>query len=244
MGFGHVQGILANFASGTSGTVTLTNNPTQGNLVCVCIQLNSENAPITVKDANNNTYTQSPNSPSSNTTNNALTAQFYLLNAPANASKTINVTWTGTNTGSGMADEFSVTGGTAAFDTDVASSPTYTITAGNVNAPTITPSGSGELLYASAEGVGSITSPTVGGSSPANGWTGGSGGNAAGASTGGQAEYILSASAATAVSMTDNDATDGIASLAMAFSFQSSASITGIGSDLGAARSENRIIGY
>lgn len=195
MSFSHIQGSVAT-GSGvvTSMTLTLGSNPTPGNCVCIGFSTAVAVTLLTVKDSNNNNYTVSSGSPSTFDASAGQSWLAYLLNAPANATSTINLSWT-TNSVSPSAwgDEFSYTG-TLAFDKDAKA------TAGpgtTVNTPTIIPSNSGELLYAVAGVAQNVTAPTAG--STLGVWTGAAGG----INRGDMAEYDLnSTNTSTAVEFT------------------------------------------
>jgi hypothetical protein len=215
-GFAHVQGAVVLFTAGsTSTSVVLGGNPGLGSTVCVAIDW-SGNAPtsITVKDSNNNVYTASTHTPSA-LTGGFYLGLFYLINAPANATKTINATWTGVSAGDIWADEFSLTGGTSSFDKDVTAATGNTGT--TVNTPTITPAGSGELLYSVAGDGGNITSPAAGATQGV--WTGSGGG----ISNGNATEYVLSSgTGAIAPNYTQSPSGSTWACMSMAFTFTAS----------------------
>src|SRR5262249_53321569 len=76
---------------GTSISCTFANNPAPGDLVTVAA-LYYGNSPSgttisSIKDANNNSYTLTPNSPSTYDSNSGQVFLAYRLSAPANASK-------------------------------------------------------------------------------------------------------------------------------------------------------------
>lgn len=198
MGFLHAQVTGKNTVNGSSTTLTttLTNNPALGDLVCLGFTWfnGTANPPasLTIVDGNGNSYTKSPHSPSGvNALNVGQTYGFYLNNAPANASKSIIATYTDPGASGAtelFADDFTVSGGTSAFDLDVAGNSTVAGT--TINTPTVTRTGTGELLYCYASpqsAISSVNSP----------WTQGSIGTDGTASG-----YILSASADTALNMT------------------------------------------
>jgi hypothetical protein len=135
-----------------------------------------------------------------------------LLVVPSGASKTVTATWNSSISYPVIfADEFSITGGTQAFDTDAKASSSG---AASVNGPTITPTNSAELLYACASVATSVSSA----GSP---WTLGSGGID---TTGNASEYDLSASSATTVNfaLSSSGSWD---SMAMAFYISSGATV-------------------
>jgi hypothetical protein len=199
--FTHVRG-ASHGASGTTNAVALGAAPTTGHLVVVAACPDVAVTALTVKDANNNSYTITPHSPSTVTSGAGQCWMAYLLSAPANASATINISWTGAANVAGFADEFSYTGGTATFDTDIAAN---TATAGTtINTPSITPAASGELLFAGAAAGGTISG--VGGTWATSGGA---------ILFGDDAEYILSsASGATAVNFAQSSG--GWSSMAIA----------------------------
>src|SRR5258708_4077790 len=81
----------------TSLSFAFTNNPTTGNLVALCVECTSApSLTFTVQDANSNSYVATTHSPGTDGTFTTL-GIYYLQNAPANASKTVNITWGGTS---------------------------------------------------------------------------------------------------------------------------------------------------
>lgn len=208
--FSHVQGNTARAAGPiTTVAVTLGAAPKPGNLVCIAVGAwtgtTSGPALVSVKDGNGNSYTITPKSPSS-----LYVTQFgavwlaYLLLAPLNASATITATFAASISDEAViwAREFSHTGsGIVVFDTDE-------IGSGNdlasTNTPIITPTYPNSLLYAAATVSGTIASAgapwTIGNIEATSGWAD---------------EYLLSATAATAVSLLQNSATWD--SMAMSF---------------------------
>jgi len=196
--FTHVQGNSSITAgSQTTISVVLTPAPVTGHVVCVALLL-SGGTPITgltIKDANNNSYTVTPNSPSSGGPAPFPVFLAYLLSAPSNASATITAAWTSPAQGAELfADEFAVLGAAATFDVDIAGNG---LTGTTINSPTITPAHSKELLYAAAGGTGTMTAPTA--NATIGVWTGAGGGIQDAAA---MAEYILNGSTATAVNFT------------------------------------------
>ena len=142
MGFTHRQGASGATASGNSVAVTLASTPNVGNVVCFGMTWGgSAISALSVKDGNNNVYTISPKSP----TSDSLTAMAYLI-VVSNPHATITATWTGTaQAAAAWAEEFTVAGGIAVFDKDVSSVGAGPGTA--INLPTITPSSNGALLW-------------------------------------------------------------------------------------------------
>jgi hypothetical protein len=168
MSFTHSQATASTSTLGsqTSISAVLTNNPASGDVVCVGVAWgdgSTTNLPasISVQDANGNAYTKSTNSPDNNNANTGVVYNFYLANAPANASKTITATFS--NPGAGgfaeiTADDFAVSGGTASFDADAKGSGTGT----TANTPTITQVGAGELFFfymTTQNGTSSVNAP-------------------------------------------------------------------------------------
>lgn len=213
MAFTHVQGNSVNQTSAVlTFNLVLANNPAQGNLVCVALMIsNAGITSLTCVDGNGNAYTQSPNSPSFLLGGAAEVYLFYLLKAPANASKTITFTWATTTTApQAWADEFSInTAGSIVFDKDIVS-PSAQGPNGTINTPTITPTNANSLLYAAAATTGTITAPTAG--AMLGSWTGSGGA----IQNGNMAEYDLSASSGTAVQFTQSSSNTWSAA-AMAF---------------------------
>jgi hypothetical protein len=198
----HIQGSsAANASSVTSLTVTLPNNPGAGHDVVLGVEFDAgpvSVSGVSVQDENGNSYVASAHSPFVVTSNHASLYLFYLLNAPSNASKTININWTTGVDTVAWADEFSASTGTSAFDTDTGATNTFSGTA--INLPTITPTSSNELLYALALPA-AVTAPAAGAS--AGPWIGAAGGIDTTA-TDGMAEYDLGASATTAPNFTNS----------------------------------------
>src|SRR5580698_9600791 len=103
MSFSVVTGQSAtNSASSASSiSVTLPNNPTLGNLVCVGFFFyDATTTPVTatVTDSNSNTYTIASASPSTFLSDTGGAFISYLLSAPSNASKNITVSFTRSGT--------------------------------------------------------------------------------------------------------------------------------------------------
>lgn len=212
MGFSHVQNAAAGGSATTSFTKALSNPPGAGNLVCVTVGSVTALTGLGVKDAANNVYTLTPHSPANNG-GTLLAYHFYFLIA-ANAAASITASWTSPTSVAFvdlMIDEFSVTGGTQAFDTDVTGTGTSNASTGNISSPSITPAGSGELLYSSVVPNSTVTAPANGATLGA--WTGG-----AVDTNGPSSEYVLSsASGATAVNYTDSVHSDAFAAMISAF---------------------------
>lgn len=124
-------------------SVVLTNNPTAGSLVVVLLAQGSSTWPsgVVIKDANNNTYTATTKTPF--TGNSQGCGIFYLKNAPANALKTITLTWTSGVAASDMwALEFSGADTTAPFENDATST---NISASTYTLPSYTSVNDGDL---------------------------------------------------------------------------------------------------
>lgn len=196
MGFSHVTGQSADATttSGTTVTAVFANNPTQGNTVCVGIMWYGGGATgtsiVSVKDGNNNDYTVTPSSPSLYVATAGQIFLAYLLSAPANADKTVTVTFNDTIAAAiCWIDEFSSTGGTPTFDSDDKGTGIGTA----INTPTVPVNGSNELLYGAAAYSSAIDTAD----SP---WTG-----AASIEFGCYAEYDADASANQAIAFTGND---------------------------------------
>jgi hypothetical protein len=202
MAFSHVQGKLGTATSGHATVASvLTSAPTTGNLVCVVITAQGSITLNSVKDnaSPNNSYTITPNSPSSANDGTAGSCWLaYLLSAPSNANPTITATFSANSVGTLdiWAEEFSVTGGSQTFDKDVIGSGTSGTT---INTPSITPTNANSLLFSGASVENQISAPAAGATLGV--WTGSAGGISA---SGNQAEYDLSASGATAVQYTQS----------------------------------------
>ncbi len=207
MAFTHVQGANATYSGVTSFTFALTSNPTAGNLVCIAMAYSNAPSRLTsVVDANGNQYTLVNSTEGLNGGFGVRLA--YLVKAPANASKTITVSFSQSETGDCFCDEFHVAAGSIVLSV-VSASGSGSATA--INLPSITPGSTGELLYAAVSVNGTITAPAAGGT--AGVWTGCTG-NGLGQGMGG--EYDLSASTATPVNFTQTPSAVW-AGLAMSF---------------------------
>jgi hypothetical protein len=217
--------------SNTSSSVTtlsasLPNNPAAGDVVVVAIFSGLTSA-ITVSAVHDgagtpNSYTITPNSPSTFLSGAGQIWLAYFI-ATATANKTITVQISSTaNTYSFLVEDFTVTGGTATFDKDVANE-TPSSGGTTINLPSITPTNSGSLLYASGCPASTITEPTAG--VVQGGWTGSQAGLVAGNSGSNfGAEYQLSGSGATPVNFTMSSS-GGWSAMAMAFYLISSTPI-------------------
>lgn len=236
MGFTHTRGSSATNGTGTNHcAVTLGAAPATGSLVCVGV-LGFSPATVlsTVQDGNGNPYVITPNSPSSVNSGTAGYAWLaYLLSAPSNAHATITATFNNNLPFNFdiFADEFAVSGGTQVFDKDIVGNGN----GATVNTPTITPTNSGSLLFAysaAGSGISSANSP----------WSQAGG---AIATDGSDAEYVLSASAGTAVNFSQTpDTWDAIA---MAFYISSGAAFSQVIQQYGQTQpiSERwQIVGY
>ena len=180
MGFSLVSGQLSKgtASGGLTCVVVLPNDPTPGNIVTLVIgfyNIGGGGTTIaTILDGNINSYSVTTNSPS--TYNSACGQVFlaYLLSAPANANKTITVTFVDTiNSAVVWAREFAVTGGAVSFDSEAEDQTTAGVD-NLVDTPTITVTGSSELVICglvSENGVGSApNSPWTGTRDDNTGW--------------------------------------------------------------------------
>jgi hypothetical protein len=193
MGFSLITGqnAAALKQSTATGSVTLAAAPTKGNLVCVAIAAFNGATAMTlnsVSDGNSNSYTVTPNSPSSS---NVLSAGSlwlaYFLSASSSASATINANFSSSILDiTTFAMEFAVAGGTQTFDQDVVGSG---LAGTSVNTPSITPTNANSLLFAA---VASASGATAAGTP----WTIGQ------AQSNNADEYDLSASSLTGVNFT------------------------------------------
>lgn len=212
MAFTHSQATATNVVSGSSTSISgvLTNNPASGDVVCAgVLWFNGSGAPasMSVADLNSNAYTKGANSPSSAQAAGAGASFAFRLIAGGTASKTVTATYSNPGASGATAinvDDFAVAGGSASFDLDVAGSGA---TGTTINTPTVTRSGTNELLWGyagSQNGISAAGSPwTLGGID--------AGGNAS--------EYILSSSANQALAFTQ---TSGVwDSVGMSFSISS-----------------------
>jgi len=207
MPFTHSQGAHTGSSSANSLSVVLTSNPVAGNVVCVGLIVASTISALSVSDSNSNTYTVTPSSPFNAA---AGTVALAYIVAPSNATKTINLSWTATATFcAAWAEEFTVSGGTPSFDKDATGSGS---TGTAINSPSISPTGNGELLWATANPGSTITAPAA--DATAGVWTGAHGG--IDSTTGAMSEYDLSSSGSVAVNFTQSPSSNWTA-MSMAF---------------------------
>lgn len=210
MGFSPPQHVYVSGTTGTSIVAVLGSNPTAGSVVCVSFFWYNGGAAsagaVTVQDGNSNSYTISPNSPSAARPATAGIVYNAYLIAPANADKTITISYTTASIlKSASVDEFPVSGGTAAFDADAAGTGT---TGTAINTPTIPVNGANELVYCagvSDHNITSVDAPWTQVFAPGPAFS-----EAVG--------YILSRSSSVAVAMTENTS-GGWDTIGMSFSF-------------------------
>jgi hypothetical protein len=221
--FTHIQG-GSDFVTGLPGTAchpSLSANPALGNVVIVGIVSNAQTSggsrpsALAVADANSNSYSATTSTPDVLTIStlpvNLYVFYFVVTGTP---SKTINVTWTTSTTVVCWADEFHKSTGTISFDKDAAGAGAV-CSGTSAATPSITPSGSPGMLYAAGvDPDNALTAPGAAGT--LGSWTGTVGGPEEGA-TGGNTEYDLSASSATAVNFTCGASGDTYGAMAAAF---------------------------
>lgn len=204
MGFTHVQGKEQDsVGSVTSLVIVLPSTPTPGNVICIAINWSDTISAVTVKDSNNNSYTLSTSTPFVGSVGPVGLA--YLLSAPGNATATITASWTTSRSAVMWAEEFSISGGTASYDTD----NTANGTAAAIATPTISPALTGSLLWATAQVQNAVTHPTA--DEAVGSWVGAHGGISPAFAT--MTEYLLSSAAGSnAVNFTQSPsgAFDGI----------------------------------
>lgn len=160
-GFTKAQtGVATNVSTGqTAITCTFASNPAQGDLVTLGVLFSDTGtvAPtFTVADGNGNSYTiESHNSGSTNMDTAGYVGQAYLLYAPANANKAITATFNKSDGPSGAismwCDDWTPSGGASAYDSGNVGNGT-----GTINTPTITVSGTNELVYCTASDAASV----------------------------------------------------------------------------------------
>lgn len=165
-GFSKVQTGVEHTAVATNvNAVSLGSNPTEGNLICVGVIFAGSNVPTSISsivDANGNVYTLSASSPKVSDGGSQQLWLAYLI-APANAHKTVTVTFAANFSSCALwIDEFAGSP-TILFDSDASGTGTGT----TINTPTV-PVTSEDLLYAVA------VSGTI--SSVNNPWTANDGG--------------------------------------------------------------------
>jgi hypothetical protein len=133
--------------SNTTNTCTFANNVTPGDLVIGGAVIDNTSVAKGVKDGAGNVFTLSANSPCSGGSLTSHAWLFYLLSSPGGA-KTNKVVFSDTDkdyVDDTWAYEFSVTGGTAAFDTDIKGCGSSTTNANPVASLKL--GGSNELAY-------------------------------------------------------------------------------------------------
>ena len=183
MAISHAQTTRTANVSGATTTlnVVLTNNPANGDLVCIGAQYfnasTNQPATFTVADAAGKTYTKSTKSPSSTQSAAAGFAYIFFLNNASGANSTITATFTSPGAGGSVeifADDFTVAGGTTSVSSDTIGSSS---TGGTINTPTVVVSGTTDLVYgfaAVAQVVSTVPSPwtlgAIGGHGNATGY--------------------------------------------------------------------------
>lgn len=212
-----LQHTYNSFGTGGSSVVgTLGSNPTTGNVVAVggFVWNNIALTPtITISDGNGNTYTKSPNSPSTGDPTGAGYAYSAYFIATGTAEKTITVTSSRVEIVMTVwVAEVTVTGGTASFDNDATGSGASGTT---INTPTIPVAGTSELVVSYAAPDHAITA--VGGA-----WTAI---DTIPSTLSDGGAYILSVSAGTAVNFTQSSS-GGWSSMGMSFAFTPSGGTT------------------
>lgn len=146
----HTQGKAGSSPSGPNLSVALTSTPMTGDVVVVGIATFNNGLPlapsVSVSDANGNAYVVTAGSPVGGTSYNGFIFIAYLLSAPANASKTVNLVFSSSTGGfaAAFADEFKPSCGTATLDSGP---PGSTGSSNLANSPTIPVSGTSDLLY-------------------------------------------------------------------------------------------------
>jgi hypothetical protein len=138
----------------TSITVALTNNPTPGNFVVLCVTSATAATTITAKDSNNNTYTATSKTRFSGAT--GAVGIFYLPNTPANGTKTLTATFGTIGDVNGWAAEFSGVLAASPFENDASANSAANNTA--IATPTYTSVADGVLYIGCCVAGQSITS--------------------------------------------------------------------------------------
>jgi len=154
--------------AGASVNVVLTNNPTRGSLVVVGVVHGGVTITATVADSAGNVYKPTPLSPVT-LDPFARMYNFYLQDAPPNASKTITVTLSASTDTTVNAAEFS---GAERFSSVVDTEGAHNNAASqtNINDPTLSPNADGEILFNTCAGsITSADSPWTGVGTIANG---------------------------------------------------------------------------
>lgn len=205
-------GTVGTSAGGTIVSVTFGSAITPGDLIACGILFydgTATPANVTVADSNSNAFvTESHTSGSTNMTTAGQILQAYMISAPSNISTNIIATFD-KDMGAGVAamwcDDFSVTGGTASYNTGAFSSGF-----GAINAPTAVAGTSNSLFYNVVSDAADVG--TVGGV-----WTANEGGK----QFGNWAAYAVNQSSNVAANWT-GFSVDIWNSLVMSFSFTSS----------------------
>lgn len=195
---------------GTNGTgASLAYTSTVGNLViCVVLGHGLASPPLSVSDGTV-TLTKTTNSPAvQGTFGSEILFITYVLSTSGGA-KTYTATPTGWTVDALFVEEYSYTGGTAAFDVDAKFTTASQATP--VTSPSVTPAASGELLF-------SFVFPSVNSLSAGSPWT-----TSQHAFSSCGAYILSSASGATAVNFADLGNPDAWASMAAAFTINAAA---------------------
>lgn len=206
-----------NGTTGTSITCTLGTTPSVGDVVAVAFLwydgTNNNAGTVTIADGNSNAYTVTSASPSNTrpTTAGVVYLAYFIASGTPHATITVSYT-----TASALkvvsVDRFPVSGGTAAFDSNAAGTGT---TGAAINTPTVTVSGSNELVYSaglSDHVINSVDSP----------WTQIYAGAVSDPTFASGVGYILARSSNVAIAMTENSSaagTSGWDSMGMSFTF-------------------------
>lgn len=159
------QHAYATGAASATIVVVLPNNPTAGNVVVVSGLYQDALGPFSITsilDSNGNAYTVPTNGTESSQMGvYGAVYEAYLLVAPANATKTITVTFGASGAFvSAFAAEFTVGSGPAVFNSAPAAA---TGTGTTINSPTVTQNGNGDLLIGAMVTAHSVTAAN-------NGW--------------------------------------------------------------------------
>lgn len=131
--------------AGTTVNVVLPNNPTKGNLVAIAAVHGNSAFNMTCADSNGNVYTPTPASPVTLSGGGAKVYNFFLKDAPANASKTITLTCSSSADLTGHAIE--VSGVDTISPVSAEAVHNNATSSGTINDPTITPNNDNSFLF-------------------------------------------------------------------------------------------------
>lgn len=205
------RNITARTVANTSLANNLPSTPAIGSVLCATFiwfdGAGNSAGTLSIKDTNNNAFTLAPSGPADQRPTTAGVIYNAYLIAPSNITNGFSATWTNSGVCDFEIEEFSVSGGTAVFDTDTIGTGS---SGTSITSPTIG-AASGSMIFASGAAdhqVSTVDSPfTQVLAGTANQFSEGVG-------------YLLSGSGSTQITMTMN-VSSGWAAAMMAFKISS-----------------------